>query len=60
VIGEDVVRMLNEALSSEGVTNVNVVAILNDTTGTLVAGSHDYSACAIGLSIGVPSFPCVL
>ena len=54
------VRMLNEALSSEGVTNVNVVAILNDTTGTLVAGSHDYSACAIGLSIDVASFPCVL
>ena len=41
--------MLNEALSGEGVTNVNVVAILNDTTGTLVAGSHDHSNCAIGL-----------
>ena len=42
--------MLNKALVSVGVNNVNVVAILNDTTGTLVAGSHDYSNCAIGCS----------
>jgi hypothetical protein len=29
-----------------------VVAILNDTTGTLVAGAHDYPDCAIGLILG--------
>jgi len=52
VIGEDVVKMLNTALSSEGVTNVEVVAILNDTTGTLVAGSHDYPDTGIGLILG--------
>ncbi len=29
-----------------------MVAILNDTTGTLVAGAHDYPDCAIGLILG--------
>jgi len=52
VIGEDVVAMLNTALNKVGVDNVNVVAILNDTTGTLVAGSHDYPNCVIGLILG--------
>ena len=52
VIGEDVVSMLNVALESVGVKNVLVVAILNDTTGTLVAGAHDSTDCAIGLILG--------
>jgi len=52
VIGEDVVAMLNVALDRVGVKNVAVVAILNDTTGTLVAGAHDSPDCAIGLILG--------
>jgi len=35
-----------------GLGRVEVVAILNDTTGTLVAGAHDYPDCAIGLILG--------
>ena len=42
------VSMLNKALKTKNVTNVDVVAILNDTTGTLVAGAHYYPNCAIG------------
>ena len=48
MIGEDVVSMLNSSLKTVGVTNVDVVAILNDTTGTLVAGSHDFPSTAVG------------
>ena len=44
--------MLKHALTRVGVTNVKVVAIINDTTGTLVAGSHDYHDTAIGLILG--------
>ena len=44
--------MLNKSLMAVGVTNVKVVAIINDTTGTLVAGSHDYPDTAIGLILG--------
>ena len=46
------VGMLNKSLAEVGVTNVKVVAIINDTTGTLVAGSHDYPDTAIGLILG--------
>ncbi|XP_023323699.1 hexokinase-2 [Eurytemora carolleeae] len=52
VIGEDAVLLLNNSLQKIGLLNVRVVAILNDTTGTLVAGSHDYSDCSIGLILG--------
>lgn len=52
VVGKDVVGMLNKSLADVGVTNVKVVAIINDTTGTLVAGSHDYPDTAIGLILG--------
>ena len=48
MVGEDVVAMLKHALTRVGVTNVKVVAILNDTTGTLVAGSHYYPNTTIG------------
>ena len=48
MVGEDVVAMLKHALTRVGVTNVRVVAILNDTTGTLVAGSHYYPNTTIG------------
>ena len=52
VVGKDVVGMLNKSLAEVGVANVKVVAIINDTTGTLVAGSHDYQDTAIGLILG--------
>lgn len=52
VIGEDAVKFLNDSLSKLGLANVKVVAILNDTTGTLVAGVHDYPDCGIGLILG--------
>ena len=51
MIGQDVVSMLNKALKTKNVTNVDVVAILNDTTGTLVAGAHYHPNCAIGKDI---------
>ena len=38
VEGQDVVKMLNEAITRRNNLKVNVIAILNDTTGTLVKG----------------------
>ena len=52
VIGQDVVKMLNESIAKVGDLDVNVVAILNDTTGTLVKGSYDDPNCCIGLILG--------
>lgn len=37
---KDIVQMLRDSLDKCGVHNVNVVALLNDTTGTLVSGAR--------------------
>jgi hexokinase len=52
VVGQDAVKMLNDAIKRQGNLNVNVVAILNDATGTLVKGAYDDSKTAIGLILG--------
>ncbi|XP_074656699.1 hexokinase type 2-like isoform X2 [Tubulanus polymorphus] len=51
-IGEDVVCLLEDAIHKRGDINVEVVAILNDTTGTLMAGAYIDHHCQIGLIIG--------
>ena len=35
VVGENAVRLLQEAIDKRGDLNVNVIAILNDTTGRI-------------------------
>ncbi|XP_076628998.1 hexokinase type 2 [Colletes latitarsis] len=60
VVNEDAVRLLREALARRGDTKVNVVAILNDTTGTLVQGSTLDPDTAIGLILGTGSNACYL
>ncbi len=52
VVGNDAVRMLNDALQRQDNLKVNVVAILNDATGTLVKGAYDDSKTGVGLILG--------
>ena len=52
VVGTDAVKHLNEAIKRNGNLTVEVVAILNDTTGTLVKGSYDNPDTCIGLILG--------
>ena len=56
VIGEDAVKLLNEALERKRPDDlkveIEVVAILNDTTGTLVKGAYDDPETRIGLILG--------
>nr|XP_033336328.1 hexokinase-1-like [Megalopta genalis]XP_033336337.1 hexokinase-1-like [Megalopta genalis] len=59
-VSEDAVRLLREALDRRGDTKVKVVAILNDTTGTLVQGSALDSDTAVGLILGTGSNACYL
>lgn len=47
-VGKDVVQFLKDAILRKGLKNVDVVAILNDTTGTLVKGLYLEPDCAIG------------
>ena len=51
-VGQDAVKMLNDAIKRQGNLKVNVIAILNDATGTLVKGAYDDSRTGIGLILG--------
>lgn len=57
VVGKDVVGLLNHSLAKVKPDNqknltIEVVAILNDTTGTLVKGAYDRPNTCIGLILG--------
>ena len=59
VVGQDAARLLTESLHKIDIRTkggkrltVKVVAILNDTTGTLVMGSYDNPHTCIGLILG--------
>lgn len=58
VVGEDVVRLLNEALRKCGHNQIEVMAILNDTTGTLVQGASFDGNTRIGIVLGTGSNAC--
>lgn len=60
VVNKNVVKLLREALDRRADTKVKVVAVLNDTTGTLVQGSTLDHNVAIGLILGTGSNACYL
>uniref|UniRef100_A0A183BRT7 hexokinase n=1 Tax=Globodera pallida TaxID=36090 RepID=A0A183BRT7_GLOPA len=51
VVGEDVVQLLRAACIRRGV-DIDVVAVLNDTTGTMLACSFFEKYCYIGVIVG--------
>ncbi|KYN11139.1 PREDICTED: hexokinase-2-like isoform X1 [Trachymyrmex cornetzi] len=59
-VNKDAVRLLREALDRRGDTKVKVLAVLNDTTGTLVQGSTLDHNTAVGLILGTGSNACYL
>lgn len=60
VVNKDAVQLLRDALARRGDTKVRVVAVLNDTTGTLVQGAMLDPETAIGLILGTGSNACYL
>ena len=58
VIGKDVVQLLKEALAKRGLGNVEILALLNDTVGTLVARSYKDPDCRIGIILGTGTNAC--
>lgn len=60
VEGEDAVQMLRDAFKRRGENLVEVVAILNDTTGTLMQGALLDHRTTMGLIIGTGSNACYL
>lgn len=58
VVGDDVVRLLTAALQRCGHNHIEVVAILNDTTGTLVQGASMDRRTRVGIVLGTGSNAC--
>lgn len=55
LVGQDVVKILQEALQKRGLDNIEVLCILNDTTGTLVQGASLDHRAKIGIILGTGS-----
>ncbi|XP_068085900.1 hexokinase type 2 [Anabrus simplex] len=58
VIGMDVVKLLQEALERRGDLHIEVCAILNDSTGTLLSCAWKNKNTKIGLILGTGSNSC--
>ncbi|XP_021706884.1 hexokinase type 2 isoform X3 [Aedes aegypti] len=58
VVGEDVVQLLKDAIARRGDVTLFVMAILNDSTGTLMSCAHSNRNCRMGVIIGTGSNAC--
>lgn len=58
VVGKDVVALLNKALARQGVNNIRLAALANDTVGTLVSRSYKDANCDIGVILGTGTNAC--
>lgn len=60
VEGHDVVQLLRDACRRRGDINIDVVAVLNDTTGTMMACAFQQNTCNIGVICGTGSNACYM
>ncbi|XP_055307753.1 hexokinase type 2-like [Sitodiplosis mosellana] len=58
VVGEDVVQLLRDAIARRGDVQIDVIAILNDTTGTLMSCAWKNRRTRIGLIVGTGTNAC--
>ncbi|XP_075065246.1 hexokinase-3 [Mixophyes fleayi] len=59
-VGEDVVRLLREAAVRKKNSDFHVVALVNDTVGTMMSCGYDDTACEIGLIVGTGTNACYM
>ncbi|CAG0916946.1 unnamed protein product, partial [Notodromas monacha] len=60
VEGEDVVRLLREAISRRGDVDLDVLAVLNDTTGCLMSCAWKNPTAEIGVIVGTGTNACYM
>uniref|UniRef100_A0A158Q6C7 Phosphotransferase n=1 Tax=Dracunculus medinensis TaxID=318479 RepID=A0A158Q6C7_DRAME len=60
VENEDVVKLLREACQRRKDIDIDVVAVLNDTVGTLMACAFKENTCQIGVIVGTGSNACYM
>lgn len=60
VEGMDVVGMLREAIGRRSDLDIEVMAVVNDTTGTLISCAYQNRECRVGLIVGTGTNACYM
>ncbi|XP_020830806.1 hexokinase-1 isoform X2 [Phascolarctos cinereus] len=60
VEGSDVVQLLSKAIKKRGDYEANIVAVVNDTVGTMMTCAFDDQQCEVGLIIGTGTNACYM
>lgn len=60
VEGMDVVTLLREAIDRRGDIKVTIIAVVNDTVGTMMSCAYDIRDCVAGLIVGTGSNCCYM
>nr|XP_012618107.1 hexokinase-1 isoform X1 [Microcebus murinus] len=60
VEGADVVKLLHKAIKKRGDYDANIVAVVNDTVGTMMTCGYDDQQCEVGLIIGTGTNACYM
>lgn len=60
VEGRDVVELLREAIDRRSDLDIEVMAVLNDTTGTLISCAYQNRECRVGLIVGTGTNACYM
>ncbi|XP_043839845.1 hexokinase-1 [Dromiciops gliroides] len=60
VEGSDVVQLLKKAIKKRGDYDANIVAVVNDTVGTMMTCGFDDQECEVGLIIGTGTNACYM
>lgn len=60
VEGRDVVELLREAIERRSDLDIEVMAVVNDTTGTLIACAYQNRECRVGLIVGTGTNACYM
>lgn len=60
VEGRDVVELLREAIDRRPDLDIEVMAVVNDTTGTLISCAYQNRECRVGLIVGTGTNACYM
>ncbi|KAJ8005836.1 hypothetical protein DPEC_G00122050 [Dallia pectoralis] len=60
VEGKDVVCLLRKAIKKRGDFDIDIVAVINDTVGTMMTCGYDDHHCEIGLIVGTGTNACYM
>lgn len=60
VEGRDVVDLIRKAIQRRGDFDIDIVAVVNDTVGTMMTCGYDDQNCEIGLIVGTGSNACYM